>query len=82
MISLYENDTQLGIELSFKFSKAIAEKEKAFSDSKQIFKNALMSVSLPVSKLRFNLKQCACAVKIRVPTFASWAATSVYNNFS
>jgi len=48
MISLYENDTQLGIELSFKFSKAIAEKEKAFSDSKQIFKNALMSVSLSV----------------------------------
>jgi len=50
MISLYENDTQLGIELSFKFRKAIAEKEKAFSDSKQILKNALMSVSLSVSK--------------------------------
>jgi len=68
--------------LSFKFSKAVAEKEKAFSGSELVLKNALMSGSLPISKLPFNLKQCACAVKIRVPTFASLAASSVYNNFS
>jgi len=34
-------------------------KGKAFSDGKIIFKNALMSGSLPASELRFNLKKCA-----------------------
>ena len=41
-----------------------------------------MSGSLPVSKLRFNLKHCACAVNIRASTFASLAASSIYNNFA
>ena len=77
-----KNDTRLGTELSFKFNEAIEEKGKAFSDTEIIFKNALMSGSLPVSKLRFNLKQCACAVKIKASTFASLAASSVYNNFA
>jgi len=71
MIPLYENDSQFGTELSFEFSDAIAEKGKAFGDGELTLKNALMSGSLPVSKLRFNLKQCACAVKMRVAAFAA-----------
>jgi len=42
IISLYKNYTQLGTELSFKFSEAIAEKRKAFSDVEMIFKNAML----------------------------------------
>jgi len=64
------------------FSEAIEEKGKTFSDGEIILTNALTSGSLPVSKLRFNLKECACAVKIRVSSFASLAPSSVYNNFS
>jgi len=41
MISLYKNDSQLGTELSFKFSEAIAEKGKAFSDG-EFVKHCLM----------------------------------------
>jgi len=41
--------------MSFKFSEATAEKEKAFRGGEIIFKNALMLGSLPVSKLHFNL---------------------------
>jgi len=82
MIPLLKNDTRLGTELSFKFSEAITEKGKDFSDGEIIFKNALMSGSLPVNKLHVNLKQCACAVKIRATTSASLATSSVYNNFA
>jgi len=42
MISLYKNDSQLGTELSFKFSEAIAEKGKAFSDG-EFVKHCLMA---------------------------------------
>jgi len=52
IISLYKNDTQFG---SFKFSEATAEKEKAFRDGEIILNNTLMSGSLLVSKLHFNL---------------------------
>jgi len=41
-----------------------------------------MSRSLPVSKLRFKLEQCACAMKIRALTLASFAASSIHNNFA
>ena len=82
MISLYKNDAQLGTELSFKFSEAIAEKGKAFNDRKIVLKNAPISASLPVSELRSNLKQCACAVKMRVSTLASLAPSNVYSDFS
>jgi len=34
MTSLYKSDTQLGTELSFKLSEAVAEKAKVFSDGK------------------------------------------------
>jgi len=44
MISLYKNDTQLGTELSFEFSEAIAEKGKAFSDG-EFVKHCLMTLA-------------------------------------
>jgi len=67
--------------MTFKLSEAIAEK-KACSDSKIIILNALMRGSLPVNKWIINLKQCAYAVKMSVSTFASLAASSVYNTFA
>jgi len=41
-----------------------------------------MSRSFPVSKFRFNLKQCVCAVKMRVSTFAYLAVSSFHSNFA
>jgi len=66
--------------LSFNFSEAIAQR-KSLQWRWNNIKNALMSGSFPVSKLRFNLKQCACAVKMRVSTFASLAVSNVHNSF-